>query len=211
MKVDLSARPLTYLITKGEATDRNFSEKRAEILPLIKVAVETGISFVQLREKALSTRRLTELAVDAVNVSSGSSTGILINDRADVAAASGAKGVHLTTRSLPTEVLRKHFPELMIAVSTHSSEEVEAAFLGGADFVVFGPVFASPGKGTAMGLAELAQICSSFPDIPVVGLGGIDGSNYQRVLDAGARGVAAIRWLNDEASLRELDRVMTNE
>ncbi len=202
----LPAAPLAYLITKGEATDQNFCQVRAALLSAIKVAVETGISFVQLREKALSTRLLAQLAAEAVDIASGSNTRILINDRADVAAAVRANGVHLTTRSLPVGLVRRHFPGLMIAASTHTSQEVASAARGGADFVVFGPVFASPGKSSPKGLAELGDVCRLFPDLPIVGLGGIDGTNFMQVLEAGAAGIAAIRWLNSGSSMRELSR-----
>jgi thiamine-phosphate pyrophosphorylase len=85
---------------------------------------------------------LYELVLRAAKITRGSDTRLLVNDRADIARAAGADGVHLTSQSLPANVVRKMFgPEFVIGVSTHSFEEARAAQAAGADFVVFGPVF----------------------------------------------------------------------
>jgi len=198
-------RPLIYLITKGEAVDDDLEKKSGEVLDIIRLAVELEIPLVQIREKRLSARVLYELTYQAVSLTSGSRTRLLVNDRADVALAAGADGVHLTSRSLPAEVIRGTFPsDLLLGVSAHTAEDVTAAALAGADFAVFGPVFETPGKGRAVGLVELSSVCSQTVGFPVIGLGGVDGSNYESVLASGAAGFAAIRWLNDPAELSSL-------
>ena len=124
-----------------------------------------------------------------------------MNDRADVALAAGADGVHLTTTSLSTDVIRGNFPPgFLIAVSTHTEVEIILAEKLGADFAVFGPVFETPGKGSAKGLDELARVCAAVSNLPVLGLGGVDETNYESVMAAGAAGFASIKWLNREAS-----------
>ncbi len=124
-----------------------------------------------------------------------------MNDRADIARAAGAGGVHLTTHSLPADVVRKIYgPEFLIGVSTHSLEEARAARAGGADFVVFGPIFETESKrefGEPQGLGRLAEVTSDLRRFPTVAIGGITLENASACFEAGASGVAAIRLLND--------------
>ncbi|MEQ1606211.1 MAG: thiamine phosphate synthase [Pyrinomonadaceae bacterium] len=198
-------KPLIYLITKGEAAADNFGEKSREILDIVRIAVEENVPLVQLREKQLTGRNLFELTCQVVELTRGSKTKVLINDRADIAFAGGADGVHLTSTSLPVDVIRARFStDFLIGISTHTSVEVTDAANRGADFAVFGPVFATPGKGEAVGIQSLSSVCSSSNSFPVIALGGVDESNYDSVLTAGAAGFAAIRWLNATDSLRSV-------
>lgn len=203
--------PLIYLITGGTAEDSDFAATSVEILSLIEAAVDNKISLVQIREKHLSARHLFELTVAAMKIARGSTTQVLVNDRPDIALAAKADGVHLAENSLPVAVVRRHFSkDLIVGVSTHSAEAVLAASLHGADIAVFGPVFETPGKGPPQGLTVLADACERSRPFPVIGLGGINESNCQSVLDAGAFGIAAIRELGDrawiEAMVRKLDQ-----
>jgi thiamine-phosphate diphosphorylase len=182
-------------------TGPNFNDSSARLLDLVKIAVHLHIPLIQLREKSLSTRDLCRLAKMVMTATRGSATQVLVNDRADVAAAVEADGVHLTSQSLGARTVRKHFPSLIIGVSTHTVSEVLTAEQDGADLAVYGPVFETPGKGPAVGTEDLRKICSNTT-LPVLGLGGIGRNNFQSVLDAGAAGVAAIRWLNDPEQLR---------
>jgi thiamine-phosphate pyrophosphorylase len=192
-------RPFIYLITKGEATSENFAERKREILEIVSQAITSGITHIQIREKHLSARMLFELAEAAAKITSNSETRLLINDRADIALAAGADGVHLPANSLSPQTVRAAFPnDFLIGVSTHSFEAAENAKMQGADFVTYGPVFASPNKGAPKGLSELASVCDHLAGFPVIGLGGIDETSFQDVLNAGAAGFAAIRFLNDK-------------
>ena len=113
----------------------------------MQAAVAARIDLVQIREKNLSASVLCQIATSAAGITKGSATQLLINDRSDIAAAAGADGVHLTSLSLPTAVVRKSFgEEFLIGVSTHSLDEAKLARRGGADFVVFGPVFETASK-----------------------------------------------------------------
>ncbi|HXU34755.1 MAG TPA: thiamine phosphate synthase [Blastocatellia bacterium] len=149
---------------------------------------------VQIRERDLAARDLYYLAKAVTERLRGSGTLVLVNDRADLAASTGA-GVHLTTRSLTPEVVRAAFgPDVLIGVSTHNQQEAEAAQRGGADFIVFGPVFETQSKaeyGEPVGTAALHRVAGSS-SIPVIALGGINPTNCQETLDAGAAGVAGI-------------------
>lgn len=191
-------RPISCLITKGEATPENFPRVKREILSILHAAAENGVVLVQLREKGLSARLLFELAAAAVKITRKSSTRILVNDRADVALAAGADGVHLRANSLSPLIIRENFPkDFIIGVSTHSLREAEGAAGQGATFVLFGPVFETPGKAPPQGIEKLAEVCGGLKPFPVIALGGIDATNYEKVLAAGASGIAGIRFLND--------------
>jgi thiamine-phosphate pyrophosphorylase len=200
-------KPITYLITSGEttATTTSLTENFSLILKLVEAAVASGISLVQLREKNLTARVLYQLASHAVEITCGSSTRLLVNDRADVASAAGADGVHLTTRSLTPSIVRRAFgQEFLIGVSTHLLGEARAARASGADFVVFGPVFETASKGSfgePVGLAELNSVASELLPFPVIALGGVTVDNAVDCLRAGASGVAGISLFKDPVSL----------
>ncbi len=198
-------RPYIYVITDGTATDASFAEAVEKIVHQITDAVDEKVAMVQIREKQLTARHLFDLARICTDITRDSATKLLINDRADIAAASGADGVHLTAHSISAEVVRRAFGiELIVGVSAHTLAEVEAAACQRADFAVFGPVFETPGKGPAVGLELSKSICSAVAPFPVLGLGGIDRFNCADVIFAGAVGVAGIRSFGDRAKLRSL-------
>ncbi|HYH84422.1 MAG TPA: thiamine phosphate synthase [Pyrinomonadaceae bacterium] len=191
--------PITYLITSGETTSATTaaSAEFLAILALVERAVCAGIRLVQLREKNLSARTLHELAARAASIARGSETSILVGDRADIARTSLCDGVHLTTQSLDASVVRRAFGEdFIVGVSAHTLAEARAARDGGADFVVFGPVFDTPSKrayGAPLGVETLREAARALAPFPLVALGGIAESNVAEVFRAGAQGVAAIR------------------
>jgi len=153
----------------------------------------------------LPARALYELTCRAVEITRGSKTRLLVNDRADIARASHADGVHLTTRSLPAQVVQDIYgPEFLIGVSTHSLREAEVARKNGADFVVFGPVFETESKrefGEPQGLEKLREVTQALDEFPVLAIGGISLENVAACFAAGARGVAAIRLLSDPKTM----------
>jgi thiamine-phosphate diphosphorylase len=205
-----SSRPILYLITRG-ATDELTTTESAEfkqILLQVSAAVSAGIQYVQLREKKLQSRVLLELATRAVNIAQGTATRVLVNDRADVAAGAGANGVHLTTHSLETAVVRKAFgDELLIGTSTHSLAEAQMARDGGANFVVFGPVFPTASKekyGHPLGVRALSRAASELAPFPVLALGGISLVNAAECLSAGASGIAGISLFSKPENLASI-------
>jgi thiamine-phosphate pyrophosphorylase len=199
--------PIINLITSGTTNNKTTpdSESFLDLLTLIEKAVAAGISLVQIREKELSTRVLYELTRRAAKIVEGTTTRLLVNDRFDVAITAGADGVQLTARSLPAHVIRKLAPpDFLIGVSTHSATEVEAARIGGADFVLFGPIFPTESKlafGEPQGLNKLAEIASIVPGFPVIAIGGISVDNVEHCFRNGAAGIAAISLLNDADNL----------
>ncbi|MGI8788703.1 MAG: thiamine phosphate synthase [Pyrinomonadaceae bacterium] len=204
-KTNLPDKPLIYLITDSEAATENFAGKKTKILELVKAAVETKISLIQIREKNITVRMVFELASEAAQIAKNTDTKILINDRADIALAANADGVHLTSNSLSAQIVRRAFPvNFLIGVSAHTIEEAENAERRGANFITFSPIFRSPGKGEPHGISKLAEVCERLKPFPVLALGGIDETNFRKVLQAGASGFAAIRFLNSEENLRKL-------
>ena len=195
--------PLLYLITDGALTPANQDFSR--LLRLIAAAVNARFELVQIREKKLPGRALYELARQAVRLTKGSQTRLLLNDRADIARAAGADGVHLTAQSLEAAVIRRAFgPDFVIGVSTHTLAEARAARDGGADFATFGPVFDTLSKrayGPPVGLEKLAETASNLPRFPVFALGGIALANAPQTIAAGAAGLAAISLFAAAATL----------
>ena len=197
-------QPLIYLITKGELTDANFVANQNQTLQTIKIAVQNKIPLVQIREKQLSARLLFKLTAEIVAIAEKSKTKVLVNDRADIALAANAHGVHLTEKSLSATIIRANFPaDFIIGVSAHSLEKVLEAKNQQADFAVFSSIFATPNKGEPRGLKVLQTICEAAKPFPIIGLGGINETNYQSVIKV-SNGLAAIRFLNETENLRKL-------
>ncbi len=197
---------IVYLITKGDADAGNFAVRQAEILDQIRRAEAFGVTHFQIREKKLSAGLLFQLTAEAVKTAENLAVKILVNDRADIALAANADGVHLTSQSISAGEIRKIVPEkFIIGVSTHTLAELERAGLEGANFAVFSPVFASPDKGEPQGLEMLREVCEKMKPFPVVALGGVDAANYRKVLEAGAVGFAAIRYLNEKIAGVKVD------
>jgi len=211
MKLDLS-KPILYLITRGASTDATTPDSLdfEQVIEQVSAAVAAGIDLIQLREKRLTARVLFELASRAAATTRGSSTRLLVNDRADIAAAAGADGVHLTTQSIDPRTTRKTFGEnFLIDSSTHSLAEARAAKDGGADFIVFGPVFATVSKekyGPRVGIEELARVASELEPFPILALGGLNRDNAGECLRAGASGVAGISLFQEPERFAELVR-----
>jgi thiamine-phosphate pyrophosphorylase len=199
--------PIIYLITSGATTAATSadSEACARILALVTAAVTARVDLIQLREKNLPSRVLYELTVRAARLTRGSRTRLLVNDRADIARAAHASGVHLTTRSLAPHVIRRAFgKDFLIGVSAHTLAEARAARDQRADFATFGPVFDTPAKreyGAPVGLEKLRAAAHTLSPFPLLALGGITLENALDAIRAGASGVAAIRLLNDPHNL----------
>ena len=202
--------PLVYLITDRLSLPDTLNQipaTTANLSDFIQRALTAGVDLLQIRERDLSVRDTLSIAEAAVQFAKGTGAHILVNDRADVARCAGA-GVHLTTRSLTANVVRRSFgPDIIIGASTHNLEEAMAAESSGADFVVFGPVFETTSKqdyGPPVGVGELRMVARRLR-IPVLALGGITLANFPDALDAGAAGIAAISLF---ASASDLETVV---
>jgi len=205
-----SAIPIFCYVTDRTALDAGDSSER--LIATIRAAIGAGVDWVQIREKDLSARDL--LALTAAAVSAARNSGqeraaparVIVNDRLDVALAASAAGVHLGRNSAPAaEVVRwrrsGNAPaEFLIGVSCHSLGEALRAEAQGASYVFFGPIFETPSKrpfGPPQGIVRLGEICKAVR-IPVIAIGGLDAANAPECLRAGAAGMAAIRFFQEE-------------
>jgi thiamine-phosphate diphosphorylase len=195
--------PLVFYVTDRHALCPDETRAAARLLQTIAGVADAGVDAIQLREKDLHGRALLELAEAAV--ARGGTAKILVNDRLDVALASGAAGVHLGGQSVPAAqvvAFRKvgRAPaRFLIGRSCHSLQEALQVERDGGDYVFFGPVFSTPSKarfGLPQGADVLAAVCRAVR-IPVVAIGGITLENARACLSAGAAGVAAIRLFQE--------------
>lgn len=184
-----------YLIT-----DRRLVDDLPRAVERALTALPRGAAAVQLREKDLPTRALYELGVRLREATARHDAHLFVNDRADVARAIGADGVHLAGSSFEAADARAFLGAgARLGASCHSLAELEGR--AGADFATYSPIFASPGKGPALGLPALAEAARATR-LPLFALGGIDSAHIPEVLRAGAHGVAAIRaWLEGDPAL----------
>ena len=200
---------LLYYITDSRQLASDYKERARLLLQCIQAAARAGVDAIQLREKDLSARALSDLAVRAANIIDAAiptrkwKTQLLINSRVDIALACGADGVHLRSDDIsPADaravLMNAGVATSTIAISCHTLEEVELAEGHGADFAVFGPVFGKVGvNNSGVGTAALSQACReravAKPPMPVLALGGIDLSNARECLQVRAAGIAGIR------------------
>ena len=191
-------RPLFYYIT-----DRRSPSVPTEtaLLRRVRKIISRGVDFVQIREKDLPDRRLFELTRRVVEIARDTRCRVLVNGRADIAAAAGADGVHLASSGLRISDIRAWIPKkFMVGVSVHTMREIRAACAGGADYILLGHVFptaSKEGMGAALGLDFLRRACL-VASVPVLALGGITAECVPAVLQTGAAGVAGISLFQNE-------------
>jgi thiamine-phosphate pyrophosphorylase len=195
------------------------------LLGLVQSAAGAGVDWIQIREKDLSGKECAALTREALKRAAKSIVGgsqaprILVNDRLDVALTERADGVHLGENSLPVREARRLIASqassanFLLGVSCHSLEAARSAANDGADYLFFGPVFATPSKavyGAPQGLDRLAKLCRSV-SIPVLAIGGVTLENAASCLSAGASGIAAIHLFQDAANIAALVRTLRVE
>src|SRR5438270_8507768 len=173
-------------------TDRKAVGGFRPLLEVIRDQMHLGVDLIQIREKDLSARELFEFTLTVVEARDTElrkpvKTKILVNTRADVALAAGADGVHL-----PADAPAQTLPGLLIGRSCHTLLEVQHAH---ADFVTYGPVFDTPGKGPAVGLDALKAACHLGK--PVYALGSVNWKNSYTCVHARAVGIAGSRLIED--------------
>ena len=178
-------------------TDRRIAGGAAALIDAVADAVAGGVTAVQMREHGLATRELLPLATELRAITRDGGAALVVNDRVDVALAVGADGVQLGFRSMtPADVRRVAGDALAIGRSVHDMDEVRAACAEGADWLIFGPVHATPSKAGLVapaGVEGLRAAVAAAGSVPVVAIGGLDPSNAAAARAAGAAGVAAIR------------------
>ncbi|MBA3884597.1 MAG: thiamine phosphate synthase [Acidobacteria bacterium] len=198
-------RPLLSLVTDR----RRYAPGR--MLPTIAAAAGAGVDLVQVREPDLNDGALLALVREVV-AATCPPTCVVVNDRADIALAGGAAGVHLRADSVPAASVRGVVPDgFLIGRSVHSVREAEAAAEEGAcDYLIFGTVFPSTSKPAGhpvAGLPGLAEVAAAVgARVPVLAIGGISERDAEAIAGTGAAGVAAIGLFASAPDLQALVR-----
>ena len=160
-----------------------------------QAAIQGGADVIQLRDTSASAKRLFEEAETLLNVTRPAKVPLIINDRADVAAAAGADGVHLGQDDLPVSAARAILGRgKLIGRSTHSVAQAIEADGQAVDYLAVGPIYPTPTKPDypSVGLELIAQVRARVTK-PVVVIGGVDQARMPDVLAAGAECVAVVR------------------
>jgi thiamine-phosphate pyrophosphorylase len=204
---------LRYAITDRALYPGGERERQAALVRQAARWAVDGIDRIQLREKDLSASDIAALACGILKAIAAvsSATKLLINSRADIALATGAHGVHLTSvpgELTPTQVrtlyARVNLPAPIITISCHALDEVQRAREDRVDGILFGPVFEKVIAGQTIipgqGLEQLRAACTSASPVPVYALGGVTLANSHACVDAGAAGIAGIRLFHNDDS-----------
>jgi len=198
-----------YLVTdRGLCGGRPLEE-------IVIQALKGGISFVQLREKEISTRSFVEEAGRIKELLAPYKVPLIINDRVDVAVACGAEGVHIGQEDMPYEFVRKIMgKKAIIGLSVETWEDVVASQKLDVSYIGISPVFATPTKTDtkgAWGLEGLARI-KAFSRHPLVAIGGINESNVREIVMAGAQCIAVVSAIcaspDPEAVARRINEII---
>ena len=162
---------------------------------LARLAVAGGADTIQYRRKTGSTREMIEEAKAVLAVCRARGVPLIVNDRVDVAVAAGADGVHLGQEDFPVRLARELLgPDRTIGVSGGTLEEARQGAEDGADYVGFGPIYATGSKADARqprGLEALSHVTSQV-SLPVIAIGGVGVETAAEVVAAGAYGIAVI-------------------
>jgi len=187
-----------YVLVDGCDSNEKFRE-------LIRNLVAAGADLLQLRDKRLEARELLQRAAILREELRDTKVRWIFNDRADLALASQADGVHLGQDDLDLTTARRILgPGKLIGVSTHSIEQARAAVLAGADYIGVGPVFPSQTKEFAefVGL-DLVRAVAAEITLPAFAIGGIDEHNVQMVCSAGLRRIAVSGAVTRSGNLKQ--------
>ena len=192
-----------YLVCGGE--------RDASALPeLLRGAVAGGVDIVQLREKQLADDELSAVANAARALCERLGALLVINDRPTVALEAGADGVHVGQEDMAVAEVRELVgPEMLIGLSTHTPQEIDAVDPALVDYIGVGPIHETPTKQgrLAVGL-ELIRYAREHAPVPFFAIGGLDAGNLAEALEAGADRVCVLRAIaaaeNPEAAARTL-------
>jgi thiamine-phosphate pyrophosphorylase len=197
-------------------TDRGLCGDKP-LADLVLQAIRGGAACIQLREKEVTTRFFVEEARKIKAAIAPFGVPLIINDRLDVALAVGADGVHVGQDDMPYEIARKLMgPAAIIGISVETWEDVKRAEELDVDYLGVSPVFATPTKTDTKepwGLEGLSRI-KAFSRHPLVAIGGLNRSNAEAVVMAGADSIAVVSAIcaapDPFAASRELTGIITS-
>jgi thiamine-phosphate pyrophosphorylase len=186
-------------------------QKKFDHVELAQKMISGGAEVVQYRDKGAPTRKMIETARTIAESCRRAGVTFIVNDRVDVAIAADADGVHLGQDDFPIPLARRLLgPDRILGGSVDTPDEAEKAWREGADYVGFGPIYATGSKrdtGPVVSPEVLRDLISKFR-LPVIAIGGIDRGNIEPVLRAGVHGVAVLGAIclaeDPEEATREL-------
>nr|WP_246301722.1 thiamine phosphate synthase [Granulicella arctica] len=195
---------MRYAITDRSLFPGDEPQRRSALVRQAALLSAEGVDLLQLREKDLPAATLASLALTLLQTLRSSGTKLIINTRADIAVATCAHGVHLTSsldelppRQIHDLYAQANLPAPIVTLSCHTLQDVVRHRLEPLSAILFGPVFEKSVSGEyrteGTGLALLQQACAAAAPIPVLALGGITPDNLPTCLQAGASGIAGIR------------------
>ena len=191
--------------------DMGYVERR-DAARILEQMIEGGVDLIQLRGKNKSIEELMELSAELHELTAKSFTPLIVNDHAEIAARVLVEGVHVGQDDHPIEIVRqKAHHEILVGKSTHSLEQARAAQREGADYIGFGPIFATPTKPdyAPIGLEEITHVHAEV-NLPIFCIGGINIDNLQSVIDAGARRVVMVSALLKAHNIVDYARCATD-
>ena len=177
-----------YLCTDRELMSAERLEKAVEL------AIQGGVTVVQLREKDCTGREFLQIAKDVKQITDAYEIPLIINDRTDICLAVNAAGIHIGQQDLPAKIVRSMVgPDKIIGVSAATLSEAIQAEKDGADYLGVGAMFATSTKTNTrpVTIERLTQIKQAV-QIPVVAIGGIQSSNVTTLTDTGIDGIAVV-------------------
>jgi thiamine-phosphate pyrophosphorylase len=180
----------------------------ANVPQLAEAMITGGVDVIQLRAKGYSIERIVDLAGRLHHITSKVSVPLMVNDHAEVAAQIPIEGVHLGQNDDSVSVARrKAGRSIIVGKSTHSLEQAAAAQCEGADYIGFGPIFATPTKPDykPIGLAHIGAVHHKVT-IPIFCIGGVKLENLEVVLAAGAQRVVIVSGILQAADPAEYTR-----
>ena len=180
---------------------------------LLRAAIAGGVDVVQLREKRLADDELASIAHATRALCNRLGALMIVNDRPAVALEAGADGVHVGQEDMPAADVRELVGEdLLIGLSTHSPEQIDAVDAGLVDYIGVGPIHETPTKPgrTAVGV-ELIRYAAAHARVPFFAIGGLDAGNLGEALDAGATRVCVLRAVADAADPQRAARALREQ
>jgi thiamine-phosphate pyrophosphorylase len=169
----------------------------SESTKMAKTMIAGGIDLIQLRAKGHASAQIAAIAAGLHRITAGAGVPLIINDHPEVARVIAAEGVHLGQDDMPiAEARQVGGADCMVGKSTHSVDQAIRAFYEGADYIGFGPIFATPTKPDypPVGLREIQKVHDAVR-IPIFCIGGIKLDNLLEVIKAGARRVVIVSGL----------------
>lgn len=172
---------------------------RPDLLDFVARCIDGGVNVIQLREKRASDRDITIHAKQLAELCRGRGVPFFVNDRVDIALAVGADGVHIGQDDLSVETIRKiGGNDLLVGLSTHSPEELDAALLTDADYLSVGPIEETPTKPGRPGTGiQYLRYAAMKCDRPFFVTGGVNPSSIVMLADAGASRFVVVRHLTE--------------